>query len=141
MELNINFISVSAEATMEFAGKLARDVQPGSVILLSGDVGAGKTTFVRGFVSAWDIDSMVTSPTFTLMNEYKNDKIRICHFDFYRLNSLEEILELGIEDYLSACDYSFIEWPDVGEPVLDFPVYRINLKSGSAENERIISIS
>jgi tRNA threonylcarbamoyladenosine biosynthesis protein TsaE len=141
VELIADFISRNTEETLSYARKLAHENFPrGSVILLEGGVGTGKTTFVRGFVSEWELENNVTSPTFTLMNEYRNDKIRICHFDFYRLNSLEEIMELGIEDYLSNCDFSFIEWPDIGEKVLDFATYRIILKIGSAENERLISI-
>ncbi len=141
MELNVSFLSRNSEETLTLARKLAcENLPPGSIFLLKGEVGSGKTTFVRGFVSSWDLDSLVTSPTFTLMNEYSNDKIRICHFDFYRLNSMEEILELGIEDYLTSFDYSFIEWPDIGEPLFNFDAIRIDFKMGANENERMILV-
>ncbi len=142
MASNIEFKSGNADETMAFARDLAtREYGKGKVFLLEGEVGSGKTTFVRGFVSAWELDSLVTSPTFTLLNEYSSGTLHICHFDFYRLNSADEVRELGFEDYLPACDYTFIEWPDIGMPLFSFKVIEVHLLRGVLENERLISIT
>jgi tRNA threonylcarbamoyladenosine biosynthesis protein TsaE len=142
MASSIEYKSLSADETMSFARGLAlRGYGRGKVFLLEGNIGSGKTTFIRGFVSAWELDSIVTSPTFTILNEYKSDKVRICHYDFYRINSMEDILELGLEDYITNCDYSFIEWPDIGMPMYNFEMIKVLMKQGINENERIITIN
>ena len=78
---------------------------------------------------AWEMEDLVTSPTFTLVNEYRDERVRILHLDLYRLNSLPEIEELGLEDDLSHCDYAFIEWPEIAAPVVT-PVMRVKTFSG-----------
>ncbi len=105
-------ISRSEEETFRIAREYAERVKPGDVICLKGDLGAGKTHFVKGFVTAFGIRmSEVTSPTFTLINEYKGD-VDLFHFDCYRLENYHEALEIGAEEYFYGDGICIIEWPD-----------------------------
>jgi tRNA threonylcarbamoyladenosine biosynthesis protein TsaE len=112
----------------------------GNVILLTGDVGAGKTTFVRGFMKYWNLESQVGSPTFTVMNVYENQKIRVCHFDLYRFQTKDEIEEIGFEDFIENSHFSLIEWPEIALPTMDYPIKTISMRLGKTEFERIIEI-
>jgi tRNA threonylcarbamoyladenosine biosynthesis protein TsaE len=138
--LDTKFVSQSIGETRKFARELAGELPRGSIILLSGDLGAGKTEFVRGFVSRWKLDNLVGSPTFTIMNEYASDKVRICHFDLYRLSSPEELVEIGFTDFVSEADFVFIEWPQIAVELLEGNLVKINAFLGSTENERIFDI-
>lgn len=131
--------------TQSIAGKLASGSiisfnEKGNVILLTGDVGAGKTTFVHGFMEYWNLESLVGSPTFTVMNVYENQQIRVCHFDLYRLQAVREIEEIGLEDFISNSNFSLIEWPEIAFPTIDYPVTNVNIRLGKTEFERIIEI-
>lgn len=99
-------------AETEAAGEsFARSVQPGWVIGLSGDLGAGKTAFVRGFARGLGSPARVHSPTFALLNEYEGGRLRLFHLDLYRLKSAEEIRGAGLEDYVTQPDgVSVVEW-------------------------------
>ena len=99
-------------AETEAAGEsFARSVQPGWVIGLSGDLGAGKTAFVRGFARGLGSPARVHSPTFALLNEYEGGRLRLFHLDLYRLNTAEEIRGAGLEDYVTRPDgVSVVEW-------------------------------
>jgi tRNA threonylcarbamoyladenosine biosynthesis protein TsaE len=109
-------ISNSVEETLQIAEKYAETVEQGDVICLKGDLGAGKTHFVKGFVKRFGIDQAdVSSPTFTLINEYQGD-LTIYHFDCYRLENIEEALEIGAEEYLYDNGVCIVEWPErIGE--------------------------
>ena len=99
-------------AETEAAGEsFARSVQPGWVIGLSGDLGAGKTAFVRGFARGLGCPVRVHSPTFALLNEYEGGRLRLFHLDLYRLNSAEEVRSAGLENYVTQPDgVSVVEW-------------------------------
>ena len=99
-------------ATAHFAARIARLAQPGDIIALQGDLGAGKTTFVRGFVPAFGIDARnVQSPTFTLVREYGSKK-KIYHVDLYRLEKEKDIFEAGIHELLGTDELVLVEWAD-----------------------------
>jgi tRNA threonylcarbamoyladenosine biosynthesis protein TsaE len=98
-------------ATADLGGRVARCAEAGDVIALWGDLGAGKTVFARGFLRALGIEDEVPSPTFTLLQTYNAAPAMIYHFDLYRLESPDEVWELGIEDALAG-GISVIEWPD-----------------------------
>ncbi len=118
------FISKTTEETKKIASNLARQISKGSIVLLSGDLGAGKTVFAKGFAEGLGIISSVPSPTFTIMNIYDN---LLYHFDLYRLNGFNEFLATGAEEYLYSDGYSLIEWPEcVG--VENFPENAIKVK-------------
>ncbi len=92
---------------------------PFNIILFYGSMGAGKTTLIRALCSAMHVTDAVTSPTFALINEYGTEYgRRIYHFDFYRINSLEEVFDLGYEEYFYSPNLSLIEWPEKIEPLL-----------------------
>ncbi len=87
------------------------------IFLLHGEMGAGKTTFVKAICKALGLDE-TSSPTFSLVNHYANDKISVYHFDLYRLKNLEEALDFGFDEYLDKRGYIFIEWPDIVQDLL-----------------------
>ena len=88
------------------------------VILFNGEMGAGKTTFIEALLKAMKSDDAATSPTFSIVNEYKLPNDKIYHFDFYRIESIEEAYNFGVEDYLYSNHWLFIEWPDRIEELL-----------------------
>ncbi len=106
------FISNSAEETAAFGRQLARSVSAGDVFALVGDLGTGKTQFVKGFVAGLDSEAIVTSPTFTLLHEYTGGRLTVYHFDFYRLEDRAAALCLGLDDYFFCDGVCVIEWAD-----------------------------
>lgn len=105
-------ISESEAETKKIARRFAANLQAGSVVCLKGDLGAGKTHFVKGMAAAFDIDERsVNSPTFTLINEYEGS-LPLYHFDCYRMESVREALEIGAEEYFYGEGVSVIEWPE-----------------------------
>lgn len=106
-------ISIATEAEMIKAGsELGARLQAGSVIGLCGALGAGKTHFSKGLVSGLGADDPVSSPTFSLVNEYRSGRLPIFHFDFYRLESAEELIQIGWDDYLDEECIIIVEWAD-----------------------------
>lgn len=103
------YISKSVEDTYALARKIAERLKGGEVILLNGNLGAGKTTFTKGLAKALGIDEVVTSPTFTFMKEYKG-RLSLYHFDMYRAEDEDELYELGLNDYLYMDGVCVIEW-------------------------------
>ena len=106
------FISHSPAETESLGEKFGRSAQSGLVIALSGDLGAGKTQFVKGLARGLGISARVHSPTFTLVNEYGGGRLKLFHLDLYRLETREQILSAGIEDFLSPDGMSVIEWAE-----------------------------
>ena len=106
----MEFLSKSEQDTIEFASKLCLDFKGGEVILLNGDLGAGKTVFAKGLASGLGNQSVITSPTFTIMNMYKG-RLNFYHFDMYRIEDESELVELGFGEYIGANDaVCAIEW-------------------------------
>ena len=101
-----------------------------AIVLLNGDLGAGKTTLAQALCAALGIQQAATSPTFSLVNEYPLDGGLIYHIDLYRLESIEEAVNIGIEEYLYSGNWCFIEWPDLIMPILEEPYYRIEISQG-----------
>ncbi|MCU0734013.1 MAG: tRNA (adenosine(37)-N6)-threonylcarbamoyltransferase complex ATPase subunit type 1 TsaE [Methylotetracoccus sp.] len=108
-------------ATLELGRRLFGVLTPGMIVFLRGDLGAGKTTLVRGFLRAAGFQGPVKSPTFTVVEEYVLDTSTVYHFDLYRLTSAEELEWLGFRDYLRDDSLCFIEWPERGEGALPHP--------------------
>ena len=106
------FISNSPDETESFGREFARTIRPGDVIALIGELGAGKTLFVKGLVSGLGCNAAVTSPTFTLIHEYCGDRFPIFHFDFFRLENANEAERLDLDGYFFANGVSVIEWAD-----------------------------
>ena len=128
----------SADDTRELAAAIAGVVKTGDVILLAGDLGAGKTTFTQGFGRALGVTEPITSPTFTLMNHYAaRDDLTVIHADVYRLDHLQEIVDLGLNELVDERAVALVEWGDVAEPVLpaDFLEIRIAYSETDADTD------
>jgi tRNA threonylcarbamoyladenosine biosynthesis protein TsaE len=121
---------LSEDDTTALANKFSNELKPGDVVVLNGNLGAGKTFFIRQALKNFDIDN-VSSPTFAIVNEYKG-KFRIYHFDFYRLNDSAELFDIGFNDYLNDEDsITFIEWGNLIPAVLPRKRLEININIGS----------
>ena len=115
------------EATEQFGAKLWAELPEKCVVFLHGDLGAGKTTLVRGFLRAAGYTGAVKSPTYTLVEEYNIGGRKIFHFDLYRVADPEELDLIGIRDYFDQDSVCFIEWPDMGKGFLPEPDRVISL--------------
>ncbi|HOB64079.1 MAG: tRNA (adenosine(37)-N6)-threonylcarbamoyltransferase complex ATPase subunit type 1 TsaE [Clostridiales bacterium] len=109
-------ISESARDTMELAANIAARLKGGETLLLSGRLGAGKTTFTKGLAEALGIKKSVVSPTFTIIREYGGGRLKLYHIDMYRIEDTAELSELGIEDCFSADSVVVIEWNKLPDP-------------------------
>ena len=132
----------STEATEQFGAELFKSVPSKCLIFLQGDLGAGKTTMVRGFLRAAGYSGTVKSPTYTLVEEYVIGGRKIFHFDLYRVVDPEELEWIGIRDYFDQDSVCFIEWPDKGKGFLPNPDIIITLKpQGLARSVNIEYVS
>lgn len=139
--MKVKIISDSAEKTMEIAEKIAKTTKKPAVISLVGDLGAGKTTFAKGFAKGLGIKDNITSPTFTILNDYDGDT-KLYHFDLYRLSGLEEALALGFEEYfdLKTLDgIVLVEWAENAPNLLPIKHTEIQIEKLS-EDKRQLSI-
>ena len=133
------YISNSVEDTNKIAEEFAKTIEPGQIVLLVGDLGAGKTAFVKGVVRALHGDpDQVTSPTFTIVNEYSLDDFPIYHFDLYRLKNPNELYNIGFEEYFYGSGVCFIEWPERASDFFDDNTIVVNIKK-LGNNKREIS--
>ncbi|MBE6948662.1 MAG: tRNA (adenosine(37)-N6)-threonylcarbamoyltransferase complex ATPase subunit type 1 TsaE [Ruminococcaceae bacterium] len=107
----MEYISHSEKETSNVGYELASQLKPGNVIAMYGDLGAGKTAFVRGLAEGLGLDARVSSPTFTIVNEYLG-KIPLFHFDMYRLGDADELFEIGWEDYITRGGICVVEWSE-----------------------------
>lgn len=131
-------VTSSAEETMELGKSLSGFIEAGDIITLDGELATGKTTFVKGILSGLNFENEVTSPTFTLINEYEAIH-RVIHMDCYRENNLQRWINLGIQDYFYSDDVKLIEWPEIISPLIPKEHISIILTSVS-EFERKIYI-
>ncbi|MDE5889111.1 MAG: tRNA (adenosine(37)-N6)-threonylcarbamoyltransferase complex ATPase subunit type 1 TsaE [Bacilli bacterium] len=122
--MNYKFTSRSVEDTMELAENLESEKFPGMVICLDGELGSGKTVFVKGFAKALGLKETITSPTFSLVKEYPDGEMPLFHMDVYRLDESND--EFGLDDYLNQDGVCIIEWPEMIESQL--PEERLDIK-------------
>lgn len=120
-------ISKSENETIEFARKLAEQLKDKAVIVLNGELGAGKTKFVQGFLKYYNLEEEISSPTFTIVNEYNSNKVNIYHFDVYRLEDEEEFYAIGGEEYFEK-GICIIEWGNIIKNALPNEYIDINIK-------------
>lgn len=136
----MRYVSHSYEDTIRFAETFAKKLEKNTIILLLGDLGAGKTCFVNGLLSGLGFAPGGCSPTFTIVNEYPSQP-PVNHFDLYRIGSEEELYEMGFPEYLDNGRITVIEWPQIAAPILQkFPRIQIEIRQTDQENERIITI-
>lgn len=136
----------SEQETRQVARAMAAGLRRGDVVALYGDLGAGKTQFVKGLCEAFRVPDAVTSPTFVILNRYSgfensNKEIFIFHFDLYRVQTAEEIYDLGYEEFLFGNGICVIEWADRLETLLPLHRHDVRILFGEREDERQISIS
>ncbi|MBO7288991.1 MAG: tRNA (adenosine(37)-N6)-threonylcarbamoyltransferase complex ATPase subunit type 1 TsaE [Clostridia bacterium] len=122
------------------ASEFAKNLLPGTILTLDGDLGAGKTAFTGGLAKGLGIETHVTSPTFTIVNEYRTGHLPLFHFDVYRLESMDDLYDIGWEDYIAQGGICVVEWADIVRDELDLPYYEIRIKK-LAENEDARQIS
>lgn len=133
-EFHIN----SESEMLRLGGSLAESLVPPCILYLQGNLGAGKTTLVRGILTALGHTSNVKSPTYTLVESYHIGKLVCYHFDLYRLGDPEELETIGFRDYLDASALCFIEWPEKGEGWLPAPDLLIRLEPVGSSGRRVI---
>lgn len=131
----------SPEETFEFAKSFARELVGGDIICLSGEMGVGKTLFAQGLAKGLGIEENVTSPTFTVVNEYTNADIPFYHFDAYRIEDPDEMYEIGFDEYLFSGGICLIEWPEMVEELIPENRIRITIeRGGDPAKDRVIKI-
>lgn len=135
----LKFISNNEEETKAVGFSLASKLKDRDIVILSGDLGSGKTKFTEGFLSFFGLDDEISSPTFTIVNEYSKDNMNIFHFDVYRLEDLDEFYAIGGPDYFDR-GICLIEWGELIEPILSKYI-KINIsKDDNNDNIRYINI-
>ena len=133
-------ITHSPEETRALGARLARLLQPGAVVAFTGDLGAGKTAFISGMAQGLDIPERVTSPTFTIVNEYEGGRLPLFHFDMYRLGSADELFHIGWEDYLARGGVCAVEWSENVAEAIEDDAVRVDIARGEDDNSRIIRV-
>ena len=136
----MEYVSNSPAETEALGAALAGRLKPGAVVAFSGDLGAGKTAFVRGMARGLDICERVTSPTFTIVNEYEGGRLPLFHFDMYRLSSSDELFDIGWEDYLARGGVCAVEWSENVSDALEGDCIRVDIRRGAHDNQRLIRI-
>lgn len=129
----------SVEDTKDLAAALAAMAEPGDVVLLVGDLGAGKTAFAQGFGRALGVTDQITSPTFVLLRIHTGRMV-LLHADVYRLHSVAEIEELGLPELLDVGGVALIEWGDMAAPALAPNYLEVSLAHGAGTEERVIAL-
>lgn len=126
--------------TREFGLELGKKLKPGDIIALIGDLGTGKTTLTKSIAEGLGITDVITSPTFTIVQEYHQGRLPLYHFDVYRINDIEEMYELGYEEYFFGQGVCVIEWADLIMELIPVESIIINIEYAENENERIYHI-
>lgn len=125
--------------TEDLGETLGRRLSSGAVVAFTGDLGAGKTAFTRGLARGLGVTGWVTSPTFTIVNEYEGGRLPLFHFDLYRLGGSDELFDIGWEDYLRRGGVCAVEWSEKVSDALEGCI-RVDIRRGEGENDRIITI-
>ena len=136
----MTYVTNSPAETEALGQRLAERLQSGDVIAYTGDLGAGKTAFTRGLARGLGITERITSPTFTIVNEYQGGRLPLFHFDMYRLGSSDELYEIGWEDYLARGGVCAVEWSEIVADALEEDCIRVDIRQGDTENQRKITI-
>lgn len=137
MEITIDSIDNIREAARQFVGNMG----DASVFAFYGSMGAGKTTFIKAVCEELGVEDVITSPTFAIVNEYRAEETGelIYHFDFYRIKKLEEVYDMGYEDYFYSGALCFIEWPELIEELLPSDAVRVKIEETEEGKRRVKS--
>ncbi len=135
------YITKGENETIELGRKLAPELKADGIIAITGDLGSGKTIFVKGLAKGLAIDEHITSPTFTLVHTYKGSDTTLHHFDVYRVCDEDELFEIGFYEYLHAGDICVIEWADLIRSIIPIQAVWVNIeRTGNGDDERRITI-
>ena len=141
MQDTVVHISSGYDETQAIAADFAKILKSGDIITLDGDLGAGKTAFTGGLARGLGISGHITSPTFTIVNEYRSGIMPLFHFDVYRLSSMDDLYDIGWDDYINEGGICVVEWADIIRDDLDLPYYEIRItKLSASDDSRQISI-
>ena len=133
----MQYISNSPAETESIGAALGKIIKPGTVIAYRGDLGAGKTAFTRGLARGLGASEMVTSPTYTIVNEYLSGRLPLFHFDMYRLRSADDLWDIGWDDYLERGGVCAVEWSENVRDAMDGAV-RIHIEKLGEDSRRIL---
>jgi len=137
-EVMIKEVIIKDESeTKKFGLNLGKDLKKGDIVALTGDLGTGKTTLTKYIGEGLGITEMITSPTFTIIQEYYSGRLPLYHFDVYRINSIEEMDELGCEEYFYGDGITIIEWADKIMEIIPEEAIVINIEYGKTSDERV----
>ena len=137
----LSFASVTTDVIHEVAHDIISAISESNIILFYGEMGTGKTTLIKEICKQLGVAGSMSSPTFSVVNEYKtSDNKIIYHFDLYRVKNIEECLDIGMEEYLYSGNYCFIEWPEIALPLLPEKYYSLSIKA-EKDNTRSIILS
>ena len=134
MEIRISDLELIREAAREFIQHIGEH----RVFAFYGEMGAGKTTFIKAICEELGVEDVITSPTFAIVNEYPSSDGPIDHFDFYRIKKLEEVYDMGFEDYFYSGALCFIEWPELIEEILPDDAVRVSITE-QTDGSRLVS--
>ena len=135
----MEYITHSEQETEKLGEALAKKLRPRTVIAFTGDLGAGKTAFTRGLARGFGVTDRVTSPTFTIVNEYQGGRCPLFHFDLYRLADEDELFDIGWEDYLDRGGVCAVEWSEKVSGALRGAL-SVDIRRGAGDNDRIITV-
>jgi tRNA threonylcarbamoyladenosine biosynthesis protein TsaE len=136
----MTFRSGSADTTRAFAAALAELLEAGDVISLVGDLGAGKTAFAQGVARGLGVQGPVTSPTFTIVQEYQG-RVPVAHVDVYRLDTVQDLYDLGFDELIDDGRVTIVEWGDLITPALPPDHLVVRIEPGAADTERVLELS
>jgi tRNA threonylcarbamoyladenosine biosynthesis protein TsaE len=134
-------VTCSATATEEFGARVAAGLEPGDLVLVAGEVGAGKTTLIRGACRGLGVEGPITSPTFTIGRRYRGAGCWVSHLDLYRLAGLEDEDPALLDDYLTPDSVAFVEWPAAAAGRLGAPAVEVRLSHAGGERREIALIA
>ena len=130
----------SPEETEAIGRKIAAKLLPGDIIAYYGDLGAGKTAFTRGLAAGLGVTEQVTSPTYTIVNEYLSGRMPLFHFDMYRLRDADDLFDIGWEDFLRRGGVCAVEWSETIQEALEPDTIYVDIRRGAETNQRILTI-
>ena len=137
----MDYITRSAAETEALGERLGKTLTGGEILAYEGNLGMGKTAFTRGLARGLGFNGRVTSPTFTIVNEYEGGRLPLFHFDMYRLGSSDELFDIGWEDYLARGGVCAVEWSEIVDDALESGCVRVDIRRGASDDQRLIRIS
>ncbi len=136
----MEYVTHSRAETETLGARLAERLPAGAVVAFTGDLGAGKTAFVSGMARGLGIGERVTSPTFTIVNEYEGGRLPLFHFDMYRLEGADELFHIGWEDYLARGGVCAVEWSENVAEAIEPGAVRVDIRRGAGDDDRVVDI-